>query len=337
MPPRNLTLGITVNLDNYENLRVEVTGEAEQPGDAARLVRFLDEVLAGLGRGDEATAARVDSYRRRVLGGVPEAGTGKAVPAPEPGESISSSSAGAGDISPFKGRLPGEKPVQGYSPTVKVSKQSPAGKETPVQPALQDQGPKQSPHGKKTPVPSPADKVLCAFPGEKAPVQHPMEEKIPVTSPGKKVPEPSPGANAAVQPPVEEKVLVTSPWEKVQGPSPPEKSVPESAPREKQVPGPSPGEKGASGPVVSSPVTGLVTPSGPHGSVALKPVPAPAAPPLQSKEAAGETGQPVAGKAEPQAPGQCEACGVMISETERKMSMLFSNRVLCRKCLRKSG
>ncbi|MDD1719030.1 MAG: hypothetical protein LUQ25_03125, partial [Methanoregulaceae archaeon] len=85
MPPRSLTIGITVNLDNYENLRVEVTGEAEQPGDAARLVGFLDEVLAGLGRGDEATAARVDSYRKRVLAIVPEAGTGEPVGAPEAG------------------------------------------------------------------------------------------------------------------------------------------------------------------------------------------------------------------------------------------------------------
>ncbi|QYZ79927.1 hypothetical protein E2N92_11085 [Methanofollis formosanus] len=64
---KTLTLGITVNLDNYENLRLEVAGEVESQEDADELAGFLDGMLARLGRGDEATAERVDAYRRRVF------------------------------------------------------------------------------------------------------------------------------------------------------------------------------------------------------------------------------------------------------------------------------
>lgn len=64
---KTLTLGITVNLDNYENLRLEVSGEVESEKDADELAGFLDSTLARLGRGDEATAERVDAYRRRVF------------------------------------------------------------------------------------------------------------------------------------------------------------------------------------------------------------------------------------------------------------------------------
>ncbi|WP_342677009.1 hypothetical protein [Methanofollis sp. UBA420] len=64
---KTLTLGITVNLDNYENLRLEVSGEVGSQEDADDLAGFLDTTLARLGRGDEATAERVDAYRRRVF------------------------------------------------------------------------------------------------------------------------------------------------------------------------------------------------------------------------------------------------------------------------------
>ncbi|MBP2144684.1 outer membrane biosynthesis protein TonB [Methanofollis sp. W23] len=64
---KTLTLGITVNLDNYENLRLEVAGEVESQEDADELAGFLDEMLGRLGRGDDATAERVDAYRRRVF------------------------------------------------------------------------------------------------------------------------------------------------------------------------------------------------------------------------------------------------------------------------------
>jgi hypothetical protein len=64
---KNLTIGVTVNLEHYENLRLEVNGEAESAEDAEDLVRFLDDILGKFGREDQATAERVDSYRRRVL------------------------------------------------------------------------------------------------------------------------------------------------------------------------------------------------------------------------------------------------------------------------------
>lgn len=64
---RNLTIGVTVNLEHYENLRIEVSGEVESAADAGELAEFLDEVLGRFGRGDPATAERVDSYRKRVL------------------------------------------------------------------------------------------------------------------------------------------------------------------------------------------------------------------------------------------------------------------------------
>jgi len=68
MPSRkNVTIGITINLDNYENLRLEVSGDAEDAGGMEELIAFLDTLLLRLGHGDVATAERVESYRRRVL------------------------------------------------------------------------------------------------------------------------------------------------------------------------------------------------------------------------------------------------------------------------------
>ncbi len=64
---KKLSIGITVNLENYENLRIEVDGEVESRGDAEALVAYLDDVLAGMGRSDPATARKIDSYRSRVL------------------------------------------------------------------------------------------------------------------------------------------------------------------------------------------------------------------------------------------------------------------------------
>lgn len=64
---RKLSIGITVNLENYENLKVEVEGEAEDGKDAGDLIGYLDTVLSRLGRNDPETEKRIDSYRRRVL------------------------------------------------------------------------------------------------------------------------------------------------------------------------------------------------------------------------------------------------------------------------------
>jgi hypothetical protein len=64
---KNLTIGVTVNLEHYENLRLELSGEVESREDADDLARFLDELLGRFGRQDPVTAERVDSYRRRVF------------------------------------------------------------------------------------------------------------------------------------------------------------------------------------------------------------------------------------------------------------------------------
>jgi len=66
---KTLTIGVTVNLEHYENLRLEVSGDVNSPEDAENLSRFLDTILGCFGRNDPATAERVNSYRRRVFPG----------------------------------------------------------------------------------------------------------------------------------------------------------------------------------------------------------------------------------------------------------------------------
>ena len=84
---KEVTIGITVNLENYENLRLEVEGDVETHEDVDDLIMFLDGMLARLGRGDPATAERVDAYRRRVLKtrpAEPQAPAARPVPEREP-------------------------------------------------------------------------------------------------------------------------------------------------------------------------------------------------------------------------------------------------------------
>jgi hypothetical protein len=67
MARKTLTIGITINLENYENLRLDVQGEVGEDGNVEGLISFLDGMLLRLGHGDQATAERVEAYRRRVL------------------------------------------------------------------------------------------------------------------------------------------------------------------------------------------------------------------------------------------------------------------------------
>lgn len=64
---KSLTIGITVNLENYENLRLEVTGEVTGQQEVSDLVGFLDETLATFGRGNATTADLIEKYRARVF------------------------------------------------------------------------------------------------------------------------------------------------------------------------------------------------------------------------------------------------------------------------------
>jgi len=65
--PKTLTIGITVNLEHYENLRLEVNGEVQSQEDARDLASFLYDVLGTYGSGDPATKERIESFQKRVL------------------------------------------------------------------------------------------------------------------------------------------------------------------------------------------------------------------------------------------------------------------------------
>jgi len=79
---KSLTIGITVNLENYENLRLEVTGEVTDQREVQELAGFLDQTLTTFGRGNPATVALIDKFRARVLS--PGEGAAPAVPASKP-------------------------------------------------------------------------------------------------------------------------------------------------------------------------------------------------------------------------------------------------------------
>ncbi|MBT8507031.1 hypothetical protein AZH53_01125 [Methanomicrobiaceae archaeon CYW5] len=65
--PKKLTIGVSVNLQRYENLRLTVEGEVETEEDAEDLALYLDHVLARFGRNDPETASQIDRYRERVM------------------------------------------------------------------------------------------------------------------------------------------------------------------------------------------------------------------------------------------------------------------------------
>jgi len=66
---KRLTIGVTVNLERYENLRVAVEGDVETIEDAENLARYLDDVLSGFGKNDPETEKQIANYRFRVLPG----------------------------------------------------------------------------------------------------------------------------------------------------------------------------------------------------------------------------------------------------------------------------
>lgn len=68
-PGKRLTIGVTVNLERYENLRVAVEGDVNTLEDADDLARYLDDVLAGFGKNDPETKKQIANYRFRVLPG----------------------------------------------------------------------------------------------------------------------------------------------------------------------------------------------------------------------------------------------------------------------------
>ncbi|MCM2465659.1 hypothetical protein [Methanoculleus oceani] len=160
---KEVTIGITINLENYENLRLEVEGDVETREDVDDLITFLDGMLARLGRGDQATAERVDAYRRRVLAVKPAAPQAPAreEKAPEP----------AATTTPETEPAPREEEKACPSPEI-IERAIPAAPEHPEPPR----------------IPEPPAKPLEAVPAqpEAAPEQAPVAAKPPA-APGEDV------------------------------------------------------------------------------------------------------------------------------------------------------
>jgi len=119
---REVTIGITINLENYENLRLEVEGTVETREDADDLITFLDGMLARFGRDDPATADRVDAYRRRVLAlrtsGPPGQG---ATLAPEVEDAATSAAPVTAEVAPAQPAGGGDTPLVGIDEMVTPS------------------------------------------------------------------------------------------------------------------------------------------------------------------------------------------------------------------------
>ncbi|MFA5165665.1 MAG: hypothetical protein WC481_08925, partial [Candidatus Omnitrophota bacterium] len=82
---RKVSFACTVNLDRYENFRMEVTDDGiETEADIDALIADFDRALARFGRKDEKARAAIDSYRERILGTVIEAARPETLP-PHPG------------------------------------------------------------------------------------------------------------------------------------------------------------------------------------------------------------------------------------------------------------
>ncbi|HJJ99422.1 MAG TPA: hypothetical protein O0X23_04375 [Methanocorpusculum sp.] len=64
---RTLTIGVTINIGNYESLRLEVSDCVQTEEEAAELAAYLNRVLDGYAQNDATTRASIEKYRARVL------------------------------------------------------------------------------------------------------------------------------------------------------------------------------------------------------------------------------------------------------------------------------
>jgi len=69
MTIKEMTLGATINLQNFENLRIEIKTNVNDANDIAQTKQLLDNILGTYGRNDPVVAKHIDSYRTRVLSG----------------------------------------------------------------------------------------------------------------------------------------------------------------------------------------------------------------------------------------------------------------------------
>ena len=68
MAVKSITVGATVNLGNYENLKVEISAEVLAGDNISTVYAALSDALLRFGEGDPQTRQVVESYCRRVLG-----------------------------------------------------------------------------------------------------------------------------------------------------------------------------------------------------------------------------------------------------------------------------
>ncbi|MDO5844092.1 MAG: hypothetical protein Q4Q53_02965 [Methanocorpusculum sp.] len=64
---RIVTIGVTVNLGNYESLRLEVSDTAETKSDADELRAFLSDVLDGFGNNNATAKSAIEKYKDKIL------------------------------------------------------------------------------------------------------------------------------------------------------------------------------------------------------------------------------------------------------------------------------
>ena len=111
-----LSLGVTINIGNFENLRLDVESEVTEPKDTENLVGTLVTALGTLGTQDPPTKAAIDSYLHRVFGSPPvepPRSPPPPTPAPQPPQE---ESPGVRVIMPAKIRP--EKPPEAPKPKV---------------------------------------------------------------------------------------------------------------------------------------------------------------------------------------------------------------------------
>jgi len=112
--PKKLTIGVSVNLQRYENLRLAVEGEVATDEDAEDLALYLDRVLARFGRNDPETALQIDRYRQRVMPVSDACVEPEAEHAPVPGPSREESADVTAAVTPGAPVSPGPVAAPGF-------------------------------------------------------------------------------------------------------------------------------------------------------------------------------------------------------------------------------
>jgi hypothetical protein len=152
MPKREITVGVTVNLKNYESLRIEVEDDVESEEDVRSLVTFLDQTLALFGRGNAETEELITHYRKRVLKGA--LSDGAEAPAPAAPKTVAEKPVKAPKAGP-EVEPPAPEPVTPEPLAADLSEESPPAPKPAPKPAAT--APAKAPA--RVPAPSPTGAV----------------------------------------------------------------------------------------------------------------------------------------------------------------------------------